>query len=203
MTHHRYTLMNTEAMPSPQQLSRELRTHQSADLKRRRWLVSLSMAGAAAGAIVGLYQMGVFRRIPDFPVGPFDATKVDASDYAYKRLQTPDGFLMTASYALTAILAAAGGEHRARTMPVLPLALTAKILYDVGIALKLGQEEWSENKALCGYCQTATLASIVSLALVMPETINATRQLRSGRLHTSRARRGSKPNRSSRQRRRS
>lgn len=108
---------------------------------------------------------------------------------------------MTASYALTAILAAAGGEHRASNMPALPLALTAKILYDVGIALKLGQEEWSENKALCGYCQTATVASMISLMLAMPEAIEATRQLRSGRVHTSSTRRSNKSSRSSRQRR--
>jgi Vitamin K epoxide reductase family len=181
-------------------LSLELRTHKTPDLTRRRWLVSLSMVGAAAGAIVGLYQMGVFRRLPDFPVGPFDATKVDASDYGYKRLQTRDGFLMIASYATTAILAAAGGEQRVRDMPVLPLVLAAKVLYDVGIALKFGQEEWSENKALCGYCQTATVASIVSLALAMPEAIAATRRLRSGRAHRSHVHRNGKASRTAKRR---
>lgn len=38
--------------------------------------------------------MGLVRRLPDLPVGPFDASKVDAADYAYKRLQVPDGVLM-------------------------------------------------------------------------------------------------------------
>ena len=161
----------------PRQLSRELRTGRDPALRRRRWIVALSLLGAAMGKVVGLYQMGVIRRLPDLPLRPFDASKVDASDYAYKRLQTPDGLLMVASYALTAILAGAGGANRARDNPALPIALAAKTIYDVGTALKLAQEEWADNEALCGYCQTATLASIASAALAMPEAARAVREL--------------------------
>jgi hypothetical protein len=127
--------------------------------------------------VVGLYQMGVFRRLPDLPVGPFDATKVDASDYGYRRLQTPDGLLMVASYAATAILAGAGGRNRARDNPALPIALAAKTAYDVFVALKLAREEWQENQALCGYCQAATLASLASAGLAVPEAARAIRGL--------------------------
>jgi len=87
-------------MPSPARLSYQLRREDSPHLNCRRWLVGLSFVGSAAGMIVGLYQMGVLRRLPDLPVGPFDATRVDASTYAYKRLQTPDGLLMAATYAV-------------------------------------------------------------------------------------------------------
>jgi hypothetical protein len=151
------------------ELSRQFRTSDDPRLRRRRWLVGLSFVGSAAGMIVGLYQMGVFRRLPDLPVGPFDATKVDASDYGYERMQTPDGLLMVASYAVTAILAGMGGPDRARDNPAVPIALAAKTLYDVAVALKLAREEWQENQALCGYCQAATLASLVSAALAIPE----------------------------------
>jgi hypothetical protein len=129
------------------------------------------------GQIVGLYQVGVVRRLPDLPIGPFDATKVDASDYAYKRFQTPDGLMMVASYAMTAMLAAAAGRERAREHPLVPIALFGKTLYDTFVALRLGREEWKENRALCGYCQTATLASIASLALAAPEAVRAMRSI--------------------------
>lgn len=159
--------------PTPRQLSRQLRTDESDDLSRRRWLVGLSFIGTAAGMIVGLYQVGMLRRLPDLPFRPFDATKVDKSDYAYKRLQTPDAFLMVASYAVTAALAAAGGRDRARENPALPILLAAKVMYDLATALRLGVEEWRENKALCGYCQAATVASLVSVGIALPEAVKA------------------------------
>ncbi len=166
--------------PSPRELSRQLREDTGGDLARRRWTLGLSFVGVGAGMIVGLYQMGVLRRLPDLPVRGFDATKVDASDYAYKRLQTPDGLLMVASYAVTAILAGAGGKNRAKDNPALPIALAAKTLYDLATALKLGQEEWTETRALCGYCQAATVASLVSAGIAMPEAVRAVRQVLSG-----------------------
>ena len=164
----------------PSQLSHELRIEHDPDLERRRWLVGLSFVGAALGKVVGLYQMGILKRLPDLPSKYFDATKVDASDYAYKRMQTPDALLMVASYATTAILAGAGGKDRAETNPALPLALAAKTVADAAIAVKLGREEWKENKALCGYCQAATLVSLASVALAVPEALRAWRALNSG-----------------------
>ncbi|HEY8380900.1 MAG TPA: vitamin K epoxide reductase family protein [Microvirga sp.] len=163
--------------PSPAQLSYELRKGRTADLQRRRWLVGLSFVGTAAGMVVGLYQMGILRRLPDLPSRYFNATKVDKSTYAYKRMQTPDALLMVASYATTAILAGAGGKDRARENPALPIALAAKVLYDLVIALKLGREEWQENRALCGYCQAATIASLISAGIALPEAAKAVRHV--------------------------
>src|SRR3712207_2768012 len=161
--------------PSPAQLSYQLRKSRTEDMQRRRWIVGLSFVGTTAGMIVALYQMGILRRLPDLPSRYFNATKVDKSTYAYKRLQTPDALLMIASYAVTAILAGAGGKDRARDNPALPIAMAAKALYDLGIALKLGQEEWRENHALCGYCQAATIASLISVGVAMPEALRAVR----------------------------
>jgi uncharacterized membrane protein len=163
----------------PAQLSRELREETSPDLRRRRWVVGLSVLGSVAAQIVALYQTGIIKRLPD-PPGPFDSEKVDASDYAYKRLQTPDGFLMLGTYAVTGALAAAGGKDRATQQPWLPIAAAAKTLYDAATTVKLGREEWAENKALCAYCQAASVASAASLALVLPEAVRAAGQLLGG-----------------------
>ena len=137
--------------------------------------------GTAIGAVVTLYQTGIVRRLPDILPGKvFDAEKVDASDYAYKRMQMPDAPLMMMTYAGTAALAAAGGAERATRQPALPLALAGKALFDFATCLKLGQEEWSENRKLCSWCQVATAISAVTAALSLPEAIRAGRALLSG-----------------------
>lgn len=156
-------------MMSPRELSHDLRLHAGPDMRRRRWLVGLSLFGVAIGQVVTLYQTGIIRRLPDPPVDLFDSERVNASDYAYKRLQVPDAVLMIGTYAATAALAAAGRRDRAERMPLLPVALAAKTLFDVGTNLKLAQEEWADNRALCAYCQTASLVSVVSAVLALPE----------------------------------
>lgn len=160
--------------PPARLLSRELRLGTGPDLKRRRWVLGLSLLGTLAGQIVLLFQMGLVRRLPD-PPGPFDSSRVDASDYGYSRLQTPDAALMLVSYGVTAALAAAGGRDRASATPALPVALAAKTAWDSVSAVKLGQEEWAQNKALCAYCQMATVASLASFALALPEALRAIR----------------------------
>lgn len=162
---------------SPTQLSRELREGQSPELTNRRWIVGLSLLGAAAGQIVSLYQTGIIKHLPDPPIRIFNSDKVDASDYAYKRLQTPDALMMVVTYGLTAWLAGAGGKNRAETQPWIPVAMGAKVLTDVATNLKLAQEEWSENKAFCAYCQAASVLSMASVALAAPEVVRAVRNL--------------------------
>ncbi|HLQ18325.1 MAG TPA: vitamin K epoxide reductase family protein [Tabrizicola sp.] len=162
---------------TPTELSRDLRTTVTPDLRRRRWIIGLSIVNAGIGALVGAYQTGLVRHLPDPPVGPFDADKVDASDYAYKRMQTPDGLLMMATFSATAVLAGMGSADRAEERPVVPLALAAKSQYDVGTAAKLAQEEWQTNKALCAWCQAASVLAVVTLALSLPEAARAARRL--------------------------
>lgn len=164
----------------PRQLSCELREGQSPSLARRRWIVGLSLLRATMGQIVSLYQTGIIKHLPDPPPRDvFNADKVDASNYAYKRMSTPDGLMMTASYAISAWLAGADGEDRAQRNPMLPLAMGAKLAGDVALAGKLAQEEWSENKALCAYCQVATACSVAALALAVPELLEAASTLTS------------------------
>jgi uncharacterized membrane protein len=160
----------------PATLSRELRTATTPDLTRRRWIIGLSIVNAGIGALVGAYQTGLVRHLPDPPVGPFDADRVDASDYAYKRLSTPDGFLMMGTFSVTAILAAMGGADRARDQPAVPVALAAKSAYDLATAAKLAQEEWQTNRALCAYCQVASVLSLAVAVLALPEAARALRK---------------------------
>ena len=162
---------------NPTQLSRELRTAQTPEMTRRRWIVGLSIVGTVAGQLVALYQVGVIKHLPDPPIPIFDSSRVDASDYAYKRYNTPDGLLMIITYGVTAALAGAGSKDRARTNPTLPIAMGAKLLYDALLTIKLGSEEWQDNKALCAYCQAATIATLVSVGLAVPEVIEAVRNL--------------------------
>ena len=49
------------------------------------------------------------------------------------------------------------------------------------MALELAREEWNENKAFCAYCQVATLCSLLSVALSMPEMGSAIQTLRGRR----------------------
>ena len=43
--------------------------------------------------------------------------------------------------------------------------------------LKLAQEEWADDKALCAYCQAASVTSMVSLVLALPEASRGLRAL--------------------------
>lgn len=161
----------------PQQLSKELREGTSSDLERRRWIMGLSMLGASMGQIVSLYQTGVLKELPDLPIPFVDSDRVDASNYAYSRLNTPDGPLMLINYGVTAWLTSTGGENRARENPLIPVAMGAKLLVDCIASAELAREEWSENKAFCEYFQVATLCSFASLALAVPEVMSAVRTL--------------------------
>ena len=162
---------------NPTQLSRELREGQSPDLTNRRWIIGLSLLGTVAGQVVTMYQTGIIKRLPDPPLPYVDSNKVNASDYAYKRFDTPDAVLMIITYGLTAWLASAGGKDRAEKQPWLPIALGLKTMADTATNIQLAKEEWAENKAFCAYCQTASALSIASMALAVPEMMKAARKL--------------------------
>ena len=160
----------------PSQLSQYLRKADDAELHRRRWTVGLSLFGVAMGQIVTAYQTGLIPHLPDPPPHDlFDADQVDASDYAYENYVTPDGVMMIANYAVTAWLASAGGPDRAERKPWLSIATAGKAVFDAGLCLSLAKKEWQENRALCAYCQAATVASLVTVATTLPEAIQAVR----------------------------
>jgi len=113
---------------SPSQLSLELRRGHNDDLRRRRWIIGLSMVTATAGQIVTLYQTGIIHHLPDPPLDVFDSDKVDASDYGYKRLQMPDAPAMLITAGITAALASAGGRTGPGSSPGSPWPCSAKPL---------------------------------------------------------------------------
>jgi uncharacterized membrane protein len=165
----------------PRQLSHELRNTTSPDLERRRAIIALSAFGALLGQIVAFYQTGIVKTLPDPPIPLFDSARVDASNYAYKRLDTPDGLMMVTTFTITAWLAGAGGRERARRQPLLPVLMGVKLAFDAATTVKLAQEEWAENKALCFYCQLASLGTFVSLILAVPEFLRGLGHLVGGR----------------------
>ncbi|NDJ17813.1 vitamin K epoxide reductase family protein [Myxacorys almedinensis] len=161
----------------PKQLSEELRKGQNPDLTRRRFIVGLSFLGATMAEAVSMYQVGIIEELPDLPIPGIDSSKVDASDYAYQNFDTPDGFMMLANYSVTALLAGAGGKDRATQAPFLPITMAAKTLFDSILALRLARIEWRDNEALCAYCQVATLCSLTSFILAIPEARTAFQHL--------------------------
>ncbi|MDQ3035699.1 MAG: vitamin K epoxide reductase family protein [Myxococcota bacterium] len=165
-------------VPSPEVLGRELRDGHSPDLTRRRWIVGLSLIGTAAAQLISLFQVGVLKRLPDPPLPKLDSSRVDASREAHRWLAMPDGPLMLGSYAATAALAASGGIDRARTAPIIPLAMAAKTTVDAALSIALARRSWTQLGAFCFYCQVSMVCSIASAVLAAPEARRAARSLR-------------------------
>jgi len=64
-------------------------------MTRRRWIISLSMLGGSMGQAVTLYQTRIVNHLPDPPGQKlFDADRVDPSNYAHNKFNSPDGLIM-------------------------------------------------------------------------------------------------------------
>lgn len=159
------------------ELSRELRRGQSAHLSRRRRVVALSLVASGSMSLITLYQMGLIRHLPEPPFPMMDADKVDASAEAYQRFSMPDAILGLGSLAATMGLAAMGGKDRARTAPWIPIALAAKVAFDVLNAGKLSVDQWTKHRAFCFWCLIAAGATFATAPLVVPEALEALRRL--------------------------
>lgn len=162
----------------PEVLSRQLRTGNGEMLRRRRQLVALQLIGVAAMSPIVLYQMGIIRHLPEPPLPPLDADRVDAAAEAYAILRTPDAVLGIVNYGVTMALAAAGGEDRARHQPWLPLLLAGKVVVDAANAGRLTVAQWTQHRAFCSWCLLGAAASFASLPLVVAEARAAQRSLR-------------------------
>ncbi|OKH22687.1 hypothetical protein [Chroogloeocystis siderophila] len=81
-------------------------------MNRWRAIIGLSMLGGSMGQLVTLYQTEIIGHLPDPPGQEFfDADRVDASNYAYSRFNSPDRPIMVLMRSLE-WLAAAGGLER-------------------------------------------------------------------------------------------
>lgn len=158
-------------------LSRTLRLEDGRHLRNRRRAAGLSLAAIGSMGVIAAYQLGIIDRLPDPPLPYFDAEKVDAAPQAYRYLKTPDAVIGLASYAVTLGLAAYGGRDRARTAPLVPLALAGKAAADAANAAKLSVDQWTQHRAFCGWCLLAAGATFATLPLTLPEAGAALRRL--------------------------
>ena len=51
------------------------------------------------------------------------------------------------------------------------------MLVDIVTNLELAREEWSDNKKLCAYCQSASVLSVITLFFAAPEALRAAKSL--------------------------
>jgi len=152
------------------------------ELRRRRRVIGGAMVSTGCMAVASLYQTGVVRRIPELPLGPFDANRVEASAQAYQVLRMPDAPLAVVSFGLTAALAAGAGTGAGprfgRRAEVLRVALGAKALVDVGYSVKLMSDQVTKHGRLCSWCLTTTAGAAVALGPALREGRAGWRALR-------------------------
>lgn len=161
---------------TPDHLRRDLQRGASADLRRRRAIITTSLVGMASMTAVSLLQTGIIRHLPDPPLRRFDSDRVNSSDDAY-RFGAPDGTYAVASLAANIPLAAFSGADRARRLPLVPVAIAVKALVEAAAAGWYFYLMPSREKAWCGYCITGALANFGILALSLPEARRALRHL--------------------------
>ncbi len=170
--------LSRQATPASIAVSRDLRTDASPFVRRRRTAAGLALTAVGSLTVVALYQFGLIRHLPDPPLPGFDSDRVDASGEAYQPGATPDSTLAIASYGVTLALIGMGPANRWRTAPVLPLLAAAKAGADAAGGLVLTAEQLSQHRAVCGWCITASAASVGTFALTLPEAASAWRARR-------------------------
>ncbi len=161
----------------PAELRSQLQESSSADMKRRRAIVGLSLFGIANMAIVSLLQTGIVKHIPDPPSNHFDSDKVNSSDTAYK-LGTPDGTLSLAGLAMNVPIAGFGGASRAQNAPYVPIAASAKSAIEAIAAGWYFYQMPAKEKKWCAYCIGGAIANFGIFALTLPEAVRAVKFLR-------------------------
>ncbi len=167
-----------KASAAGERVSDDLRRHSGDLLDRRRRVAALSLVTSAAMGAVAAYQNGLIRRLPEPPLGIFDAEAVDASGEAYAMLRTPDAALGLVSYGITLALAGMGSSRRHHDMPVVPLLMAAKVALDAAGGLYLTAEQASKHRKFCSWCLAASVAGVAMVPQVLPEAKLAIGRLR-------------------------
>lgn len=159
------------------ELGLRLRHSSRADMRRRRGIFGLFLTAAAAMGVIALYQIGILDHVPEPRLPHLHSDAVTSSAKGYALLETPDSVLAMGSYAATMALAAMGSPKRAKTQPLLPLLLVAKVGFDATVAARYTVDEWRLHRALCFWCVIASVATFASVPLVLPEARRALRTL--------------------------
>ncbi|MBV7697372.1 vitamin K epoxide reductase family protein [Streptomyces sp. TRM70350] len=133
-------------------------------------MAALNMGAVTAYAVVGLYQFGLLKRLPEPPLPGLDAERVDASGEAYTLLRTPDTALGLASAGITLTLTGMGNRRRHRQHPWIVLAAAGKAVADAGMSVVLITEQLTKHRKVCSWC---TLAAAFHLAAVPPALAEA------------------------------
>ncbi|MGB8960425.1 MAG: glycoside hydrolase family 15 protein [Pseudonocardiaceae bacterium] len=165
--------------PAAEAVSDALRRGTGNFLQQRRRIALLQTATAAMLGVVGLYQFGLLRSVPEPPLRWLDADRVDASGEAYSLLHTPDSSLGIMSAGMSLVLAGMGGATRYQQQPWIPLALLAKSLLDAAGGLVLTAEQLTKHKRLCSWCTATAALLVATVPVAVPEARAAWRSLRS------------------------
>jgi hypothetical protein len=159
-------------------VSDALRRGDSAYLDGRRRTAVLQTVAAGTLAVVGLYQFGVLRSVPELPLPGLDADRVDASGEAYSVLRTPDASLGIASAGVSLVLAGMGSGRRHEEQPWIPLLLLAKSLVDAAGGLYLFAEQVTKHRRVCSWCTVSAGLLLATVPAVLPEARGAWRAWR-------------------------
>ncbi|HEV7333620.1 MAG TPA: vitamin K epoxide reductase family protein [Flavisolibacter sp.] len=153
-----------------------LRNDHSEDLDRKRRLTLLSAIGLVDFSIISLYQTGVIKRLPDIPHPLFDSNKVNAAEDAYM-MGAPDGPISAVVYALTMVLASAGGSEKTGRSPVWDAVLGAAVAGNAAGALYYLQNMIFRQKKICLYCVAGAAINIASAIIIAPTVMKSVKRL--------------------------
>ena len=162
-----------------EKVSDALRRQDSAHLRARRRVALLQFVSNAALSVVGLYQFGLLKRVPEPPLPGLGADAVDAAGEAYQLGHTPDSTLGIVSGGISLVLAGMGGPRRASEHPLVPLAMFGKAVLDAANGAYLFAEQVTKHKKVCSYCTVSALALVASVPAAWPEARDALRAVRS------------------------
>lgn len=162
---------------TPASLRRYLQEGDDADLRLRRGVVAVSLAGVGAMALTTLLQSGLVRTLPDPPSRWFDTKKVNSSEAAYG-YAGPDSPVTIVAHGVNMVLATTGGPDRPERLPWLPLLATAASAAQAAVAARyLFWQMPVRERAFCPYCVVDALTHFATLALTLPESARAARRL--------------------------
>jgi uncharacterized membrane protein len=134
---------------------------------------------AATLGVVGLYQFGLLKSVPEPSLPGLGADAVDASGEAYEMLKTPDATLGITSAGVSLALAGMGGAKRHEEQPWIPLVLLAKSLFDASGGVYLFAEQVTKHKKVCSWCTASAALLVATVPAVLPEARAAWKSLRS------------------------